>query len=144
MALLDQYGRPQPKGMGGGYKKVDGDGYGKSVYQDYDPVTGILRHLIFNGDGTVTTKAWQNVEAMADVLKTVKNEFRTDTKRLMERQAVIPILEHQKIMERCGYKPGKAGGEYDRKKFDQIINDPDYAAFRTRPGRISVQHKVWY
>ncbi len=143
MALLDQYGRPQALGQGGGYKKVSGDGKGKSSYRDYDPVTGILREIHFNGDGTFTTRRWQNVESIAKVASMCLNEYQPKQNKKMERVCIIPAIAHEEIMKRCGWKPGQ-GGEFDRKKFDQIINDSNSPVLKTRPGRISSQYQKWY
>lgn len=153
--LLDQYGKIIPNGQqvrpdhrkpgeGGGYKKVEADGYGKSKYRDYDKVTGILREITFNGDGTFTTRRWQNVQAVADINKLHQETFQRNTKSGYQRQAVLPMVIHQQFMEKCGFKPGKTGGEYDKKKMDQLLNDPDYAKFKARPGRVSVQQQKWY
>ena len=138
------YAQEKPKGMGGGYKKVDDNGYGRVTYKDYDPVTGIMSLIHFDGEGKMITKRYQNVDAIVDMNKVYKDDHRPHMKAKMQRQTSIPTLEFWKIMEQCGYKAGKAGGDYDKKRFDQIINDPDYAKFRTVPGKISCQYRTWY
>ena len=152
--LLDQYGKeikqreiprdPRLKGKGGGYKLISDDGYGKRVYRDYDPVTGILAEMTRNHDGSVTHRRWQNVDALGLAGKVSVDGYQKHHKRKMERQCIIPILEHQKIMERCGWKPGTNIADYDQKKFDQIINDSNGPVIKTRPGRISVRYNSWY
>lgn len=149
--LTDQYGRPigkqliapqQQRGLGGGYKKVSGDGYGKSKYRDYDPKTGILREITFDGHGGFTTRRWQNVQAIADINQLWRETFKKNPNSGMQRQAVLPQAIHEDFMIKCGWKPGK-GGDYDKKKMDQLLNDSDYAKFKSRDGKVSVQQTRW-
>lgn len=143
--LLDQYGKKRaPQGQGGGYKLVSDDGFGKRVYRDYDAVTGILSQLTRDYDGSIKHQRWQNVEALGTFGKLVQENFKPHSQKKMQQQCIIPALEHQKIMERCGWKPGTSMSDYDQKKFDQIINDSNEAVIKTRPGKISVQYKTWY
>ena len=147
MPLLDQYGKPQNRGLGGGYKLVSDDGHGKRVYEDYDPVTGIKSQLTRDYDGSITHRRWQNVDALGTVGKVIKDAWQPHRKKAggLEQQCMIAPIAHAEIMKKCGWEPGKNGGEYDRKKFDLLINDSNQeGVIRTRPGRISSQYKIWY
>ena len=154
--LFDQYGFPintrqvapekRPKGMGGGYKKIDGNGRGKTTYRDYDPITGILRIIHFDGAGEYITRRFQNVDALGVLGKEIRDGFQKHKKTAggFQQQCIISSIAHEDIMKRCGWEAGKNGGEYDRKKFDQIINDSNEpGVIRTRPGRLSSQYRTW-
>lgn len=145
--LLDQYGRPQRRGVGGGYRLVSNDGHGKRVYEDYDPVTGIKSQITRNHDGSITHRKFQNLDALGVIGKMIKDEFMPHRKKAggMQQQCMIGAVAYDGIMRRCGWEPGKNGGEYDRKKFDQIVKDSNEpGVIKTRPGRISSQYKIWY
>lgn len=143
-SFLDKF-RAQPKpGQGGGYVLVSDDGYGKRVYRDYDPRTGILSQMIREADGTIKHNRWQNVDALGDFAKMARDNFKPHSGKAMQQQCIIPALQHAEIMKRCGWKPGTSMADYDQKKFDQIINDSNEAVIKTRPGRISVRYNTWY
>lgn len=146
--ILNQFGLPAKapqsaaQAAAQGYKRTYADGFGKSEYVSYDKVTGILRKITFNGDGTFTTKQWQDVQAIADANKLYNEAFKKNPKNGYQRQISLPQSIHYDFMKQSGWKPGK-GSDYDKKKFDALINDPDYAVFKSRPGRVSVQNKMW-
>lgn len=144
MTLLDQFGMAMKPGQGGGYRLVEDDGYGRRVYEDYDKRTGIFRCMIRERDGTINTKRWQNLDALGEYGKLVQEGFRPHSKKSMQQQCVIGMIDHYEIMQRCGWKPGTDMNDYDKKKYDQIINDSNEHVIKTRPGRISVQSQKWY
>lgn len=146
MPLLDQYGRIQKQGQGGGYRLVSDDGFGKRVYEDYDPVTGIKSIMVRDHDGSITTKRYQNVDALGAVGKVIKDAWQPHRNRAggFEQQAVIPTITYYEIMQRCGWKPGTDISQFDQKKFDRIVNDDNEGVIKSRPGRISCQQTKWY
>ncbi len=150
--LYDQFGHKiqkittstvDPRYANPGYKQTAGDGKGSATYEEYDPVTGINRVLERHADGTWTQKKYQNVQAIVDMNKIYAADHKPHSKAPFQRQTAIPQINFWDIMEKCGWQAGKNGGEYDKKKFDQIINDSDYRAFKTVPGRISCRYNSW-
>lgn len=141
--FLDNLQNRKP-GFGGGYVKVEDNGFGRKVYRDYDPVTGIKRELIFHGDGTMTNRVTQMLEPLKAYAKMVEDGFKKHSKKPMQQQCLMSNIDFYENMKRCGWKPGTSLQDYDKKKFDRIINDSNEHVVKTRPGRISVQDSKWY
>ena len=103
---------------------------------DYDEMRGIKRYVRLDPmTGVATVTVTQRVDPVIDQNKAQANDWRGWGARENKNGAIvcrIPDVEYNKIMQRCGFK----AGQYDRKKFKQILNDSDYSAFRTGGGRL--------
>lgn len=142
--VLKQLGQKRQPGRGGGYVKVYDDGKGKATYRDYDPVTGIKRELIYHGDGTMTNRVTQMLEPLKEYGKLVEDGFRKHSKKPLQQQCVVSMIDYFEMLKRCGWKPGTSIADHDEKRLDRIINDSNEHVIKTRPGRISMQKSKWY
>ena len=109
------------------YKQI-----GPGVYQKWNALLGIRTTLTF-ADGKIHVKKEQRVEETLDLNVAQQNDFRSFKGMDGYIGTRIPLVEHEKIMERCGHEKGKG---YDVKKFKQIVNDRDNYKFKLVPGRI--------
>ncbi len=110
---------------------------GAGLYVKYEPATGIRTTIRFerkgDGPGLMRVRHDQRVDNIIELNKIQQNEFRGYRHDLMTQVTRIPLLEHRKIMEKCGYQPGHG---YDQKRFARILNDPDYRFFKTVSARL--------
>lgn len=105
---------------------------GRGTYQKYNPTLGIRTTVRMEESGVpgkinLHTKHEQYVGGIIELNKRQQNDFKGFKGDLMTQVARIPLVEHRKIMQRCGLERG----QYDQKKFRQILNDPDYKYFKT-------------
>jgi hypothetical protein len=107
----------------------------RNTYTKYEPMTGIRTTVTFDHKGkAMHVRHDQDVTAIIELNKIRQNEHRGSFKgELLSQVTSIPMLEHKKIMEKCGYVKGQG---YDEKKFKQILNDPDYRYFKTVNARL--------
>lgn len=118
-----------------GFQKV-----GPSTYQKYNPLTGIRTTVKFTGKGdsyAMSVKRETELNAQAAILDlnvAQANDFSGYKGKELVQATRIPLLEHAKIMDRCG--KDVRTGEYDEKKFKQILNSNEYSKLRTVPGKI--------
>jgi hypothetical protein len=119
-----------------------GDGQFKCVgpgkYVKWNPVLGIRTILLVEpsttpGKVNVHVRYEQEVSNVLDFNLHQQNEFRGFKGMDGYVGVRIPIVERNKVMEKCGFKPGQG---YDEKKFKQIVNDRDFYKFKTVPGKI--------
>jgi hypothetical protein len=109
---------------------------GPGHYVKYNPLTGIRTTVILEGTGdtrTMHVRHDQRVDDILDLNVARQNDHKGFKGVDMFQATSIPMVEHSKIMAKCGYKPGQG---YDVKKFKQILNDRDFYKFKTVPGRI--------
>lgn len=104
---------------------------------DYDPVTGIREWFIPDESaGTFTIQTEQNVDALVEANKAQANAFNgvhspygenigADTK-----VASIPLNIYYDLLRKYGHMRQNPG------PWKRWLNDPDNAAFRTRPGTV--------
>lgn len=104
-----------------------------STYMKEDPRTMIRTYLIFEGDGTIRVRKTQRVAETLDFNKDQANNFSGYRGKEMVCTSRIPLVEWNKLTVACGKD---ASGEYDRKKMSRILNDSDYRAFKTIPGKV--------
>jgi DNA-directed RNA polymerase specialized sigma54-like protein len=97
---------------------------------DYDPVTGLNEVFIWNDDGTFTIQVQQDVEPAIEANKKIFNEYSgpRDKWGEMHRVASIPLSIYQEWLQ--------SGKTKDKTFIKRWLNDPDNAAFRTRPGKV--------
>lgn len=105
---------------------------GAGLYVKWNPLLGIRTTVRFE-NGLMHVKHEQRVDDVLDLNVAQQNDFTGYRGKDLVQATRIPMVEHRKIMARCGFEPG-AG--YDVKKFKQIINDRDYSKFKTVPGKI--------
>lgn len=105
---------------------------GAGLYVKWNPLLGIRTTVRFE-NGLMHVKHEQRVDDVLDLNIAQQNDFAGYRGKDLVQATRIPMVEHRKIMARCGFEPG-AG--YDVKKFKQIINDRDYSKFKTVPGKI--------
>lgn len=107
-------------------------------YVKHNPILGVTSYLTVEPSGkpgkvNVHVRHEQRVDDTLDLNVYQQNEFRS-FKGMDGYQATrIPLVEHRKIMQQCGFQ---AGHGYDEKKFKQIVNDSDFRKFKIVPGRI--------
>lgn len=116
---------------GHGFRKI-----AANTYHRYNGLTQIhtiveIEH-IGNGKANLKVKHVQEVEQMLENNVRLQNDFQGYKGRDLVQATAIPLIEHRKIMKQCGFEKG----QYDRKRFKQIINSSDYSKFRTVPGKI--------
>ena len=97
---------------------------------DYDPFTGIREVFHWNDDGTFSIEAQQDIEPALEANKQSFNSYSGPTAKWgdMHKVATIPLVILQDWMT--------SGKIKDKAFIKRWVNDPDNAAFRTRPGRI--------
>ncbi|MGE3476968.1 MAG: hypothetical protein AB7H70_14295 [Rhodospirillaceae bacterium] len=105
---------------------------GPGLYVKWNPVLGIRTTVRFE-NGLMHVKHEQRVDDVLDLNVAQQNDFTGYRGKELVQATRIPMIEHRKIMERCGFQ---AGAGYDLKKFKQILNDRDYCKFKTVPGKI--------
>lgn len=105
---------------------------GPGTYVKWNPVLGIRTTVRFES-GVCHVKHEQRVDDVLDLNVAQQNNFEGFRGKDLVQAARIPLVEHRKIMARCGFAPG-AG--YDVKKFKQILNDRDFCKFKTIPGKL--------
>ena len=103
-----------------------------NVYVKWNELLGIRTTIHFDGP-KIHVKHEQRVDVILDANAEQANSFTGYKGKEMVQATRIPVIEHRKIMQRCGFKPGQG---YDEKKFKQIVNDRDNYKFKTVPGRI--------
>lgn len=112
---------------------------GPGQYQKFNPLTGIRTTVTFTGSGDEKAMhvkretALQVQNAILDMNVAEQNNFKGFKGVDIYQATRIPLIEHEKIMQRCGHVPGQG---YDEKKFKQIVNDIDYRKLKVVPGRI--------
>jgi hypothetical protein len=106
-----------------------------STYVKDDPRTQIRTYLIFEADGTVRVRKTQRVDATLDINKAQANGFSGYRGKDWVCTSRVPLVEWSKLLAACGASPGRAP-EYDRDRMRKILNDADYRAFKTVPGRV--------
>lgn len=112
---------------------------GPGQYRKYNPLTGIRTTVTFTGSGEARAMhvkretALQVQSAILDMNAADQNNFKGFKGVDIYQATRIPLIEHEKIMQRCGHQKGHG---YDVKKFKQIINDIDYRKLKTVPGKI--------
>ena len=112
--------------------KVVGPGH----YVKYNPLLGIKTTVVLEGSGetrTMHVKHEQEVEDILDLNVAQQNDFSGYKGKELVQATRIPMIEHRKIMERCGFQ---AGHGYDEKVFKRLLNDSDYSKFKVVPGKI--------
>lgn len=110
---------------------------GPGHYVKYNPLTRITTTVRIEGKGptrNMHVRHDQEVQELLDLNVARQNDFNGYRNKDLFQATSIPLIEHRKIMERCG-KDQKTG-EYDEKKFKRILNDSDYRKFKTVPGKI--------
>lgn len=103
-----------------------------NLYVKWNEVLGIKTTIHFDGPA-IHVKHEQRVDLLLDANTSQANDFTGYKGKEMVQATRIPMVEHRKIMDRCGFKPGQG---YDEKKFKQIVNDRDNYRFKTIPGNI--------
>ena len=116
-----------------GYEKV-----GNGHFVKWNPLLGIKSTLLIEPSGiagkvNVTTRREQYVGDILDLNVKQQNDFSGYKGKELFQGSRIPIVQHQRIMEKCGFKPGQG---YDEKKFRQILNDRDFYKLKTVPGKL--------
>jgi hypothetical protein len=112
---------------------------GLGTYRKYNALTGIRTTVQFTGTGdkrSMHVKHETELNRQAEILDlnvAQQNSFSGYKGKELVQGTRIPLLEHRKIMQQCGYQPGHG---YDEKKFKAIINSNEYSKFRTVPGKI--------
>ncbi len=106
-----------------------------TTYVKDDPRTQIRTYLIFEADGTIKVRKTQRVDAMLDLNKEQANTFSGYRGKDWVCTSRVPLVEWNKLITASGGTPG-VDGEYDREKMRKILNDADYRAFKTVPGKI--------
>jgi hypothetical protein len=101
---------------------------------DVDPLTGQTQWFIANdGDETFTIQTTQDVSDIVEFNKAQFNEFSGSKERWGEeiggrtKVASIPTNIYYDLLKRFGR---------DQAAWKRWLNDPDNAAFRTRPGMV--------
>lgn len=105
---------------------------GPGLYVKWNPVLGIRTTVRFEG-ALMHVRHEQRVDDVLDLNVAQQNDFAGYRGKELVQATRIPLVEHRKIMARCGFVPGQG---YDVKKFRQIVNDRDFCKFRTVPGNI--------
>ncbi|MBL8630686.1 MAG: hypothetical protein JNM81_13705 [Rhodospirillaceae bacterium] len=106
-----------------------------STYVKDDPRTQIRTYLIFEADGTIKVRKSQRVDAVLDLNKDQANSFSGYRGKDWVCTSRVPLLEWNKLLAASGGTPG-VDADYDREKMRKILNDGDYRAFKTVPGRV--------
>ena len=83
--------------------------------------------------GKIHVREEQNVERLIELNKIQQNDFTGYRGKLLTQVTRIPEVIHNDIMRKCGYVPGQG---YDKKKFKQLLNDPDNRFLKTVPGKL--------
>ncbi|MDX2143020.1 MAG: hypothetical protein SFV19_06675 [Rhodospirillaceae bacterium] len=126
---------PAPNAMPA-YRLHARDGAAKtSTYVKDDPRTQIRTYLIFEADGTVRVRKTQRVDRVLDANAVQAGTFSGYRGKDWVCTSRVPLVEWTKLLTACGAAPGRAP-EYDRERMRKILNDADYRAFKTVPGRV--------
>lgn len=101
---------------------------------DHDPLTGITEWFEYDdSNDTFTIQTSQNVDDLLEANKAHFNEFDSgrsgwgDKIGASTKVASIPLNLYFELRKRFGY---------DQAAWKRWLNDPDNAAFRTRPGTV--------
>jgi hypothetical protein len=106
-----------------------------TIYVKDDPRTQIRTYLIFESDGTIRVRKTQRVDAVLDLNKEQANSFSGYRGKDWVCTSRVPTVEWNKLVKASGGTPG-VDADYDRDKMRKILNDADYRAFKTVPGKI--------
>jgi hypothetical protein len=106
-----------------------------TTYVKDDPRTQIRTYLIFEADGTIKVRKTQRVDAVLDLNKDQANAFTGYRGKEWVCTSRVPLIEWNKLLTASGGTPG-IDAEYDRDKMRKLLNDADYRAFKTVPGKI--------
>ena len=111
----------------------------KSVYIKTDPLTFTQSYLIQdhkNKEITVGKVLPDEIAKTAVKLnKQKQNDFDGYKGKEMVQEYSVPEMLHQQIKEKAGLE--HRTGEYDTKKYTQILDDADYKYLKTVPNKIS-------
>jgi hypothetical protein len=104
---------------------------------DHDPLTGETQHFIAeDGDDHFTIQTTQDVSAIIEANKQHALQFNSvrdpygDKIGASARVASIPTSVYYDLLKRYGHMRQNPG------PWKRWLNDPDNAAFRTRPGTV--------
>jgi hypothetical protein len=106
-----------------------------STYVKDDPRTQIRTYLIFDADGTVRVRKTQRVDPVVELNKAQAAQFGGYRGKDWVCVSRVPLVEWSKLTAACGATPG-LGSEFDRDRLRRLLNDADYRAFKTVPGRL--------
>jgi hypothetical protein len=106
-----------------------------ATYVKDDPRTQIRTYLTFAGDGTIRVRKTQRVDAVLDLNKDQANAFSGYRGKDWVCTSRVPMVEWNKLVAASGGALGVTP-EYDRERMRKILNDADYRAFKTVPGKI--------
>lgn len=113
------------------YRLVDSNGW-ETRYVKENPTLGIRTWMIFeHKSGKMIIRKTQRVDHTLDVNHEQRaNGYKRNAP--MRQVARIPLVEHRKLLERCGLE----NGEYDQAKFNAFLDDSDYKRLKTIDGKI--------
>lgn len=118
------------------YRLVSRDAVAKTAtYVKEDPRTQIRTYLTFDTDGSIRVRKTQRVDAVLDLNKEQANSFSGYHGKGWVCTSRVPNVEWNKLVMASGGRPGQ-NAEYDRDRMRKFINDADYRAFKTIPGKV--------
>lgn len=106
-----------------------------ATYVKDDPRTHIRTYLIFEADGTIRVRKTQRVDAVLELNKDQAGAFTGYRGKDWVCTSRVPVVEWNKLVTASGGTPG-VEADYDREKMRKFLNDADYRAFKTVPGRV--------
>lgn len=110
---------------------------GPGTFQRYNHYLGILStYLIEHLEGgkmRVHVRQDQRMDDILDANVRQQNDFKGYHGDDMYQATRIPIVVHEQIKKKCGFKPGIG---YDPVEFKKLLNDRDYYKLKTVPGRL--------
>lgn len=105
---------------------------GPGLYVKWNPTLGVRTTVHFE-NGLIHVKHEQRIDDVLDLNIAQQNAFDGYRGKDLVQATRIPMVEHRKIMQACGFQPGHG---YDVKAFKRIVNDRDYCKFKTVPGKV--------
>lgn len=106
----------------------------------YDALTQVS--VWIRREGTkIRFRETQPVDTLIDVNKERKNDWQGWTRQKKKDGhivASIPITVYNEMVKKCGHD----GGQYDQAKFNKLLNDSDYSAWRTGGGKLKTDNRV--
>jgi hypothetical protein len=106
-----------------------------ATYVKDDPRTLIRTYLTFDDKGVIHVRKTQRVDAVLDLNKAQANSFSGYRGKDWVCTSRVPMVEWTKLVAASGGAPG-ASPEFDRDKMRRLLNDADYRAFKTIPGKV--------
>jgi len=116
-----------------GYTLVSNVG-GERTYMKENPLLKIRTYLIFKNDGTITVRKTQRIDATIDANVQDQNSFYSFGNQPMVRVANVPLIVDRQFKEKAGLN--HRTGEFDRKKYNSLLDDRDNYKLKTVPKKI--------